>query len=47
MHGVFRVDRVHDGVHIFHPLLERRQLVDGHAIRQARSAFVEKDESRE
>ena len=42
-----RSDRLHHGSHVVHPLLERRQAVLGHPIRQARATLVEHDQPTE
>ena len=45
--GALGADGVHDGAHVVHPLFERRQTVDGHAVGETRAALVEEDEARE
>ena len=40
-------DRLHHGAHVVHPLLERRQAILGHPVRQARAALVEQDQPAE
>jgi hypothetical protein len=43
----FRANRVEDGAHVVHSLLERRESIVGHAVGEARSTLVEQDQARE